>query len=122
MRDWVLRFKAVGQSGLLTGKAPGCPYSRRPVTRSVAAGRGGRPEPIDPWSCPLTVDRPGEMGIRGVPGLDLETVNGADKAYPIPARKCTIRNLTLSITMNIKTVAKVSTKQRLYQFFVYVNN
>jgi hypothetical protein len=46
---------------------------RRSPAPSPSAGRRGRADPSHPWCRTLAVDRSGAMGLRRVPGLDLET-------------------------------------------------
>jgi hypothetical protein len=69
--DWVLAFNAEGPAGLVNGKAPGntpllTQAHRQALLRIVESG----PIPAGSRRGPLAADRPGAMGIRGIPYFD----------------------------------------------------
>src|SRR3954471_23059029 len=70
IRDWGLRFNAHGPEGLRG--PPGTGPSRQ-VEHRATRGSGGdgreRSDPCDPRHRTLAAERPGDVGLGGVPGL-----------------------------------------------------
>ena len=71
VRDWVLAFNAEGPAGLVNGKAPGnAPLLTQAHPAGAAGDRRERPDPGGSRRRALAADRPGAMGLRGIPHLD----------------------------------------------------
>ncbi|MGH6665233.1 MAG: helix-turn-helix domain-containing protein [Pseudolabrys sp.] len=75
VRDWVLAFNTEGPPGLVNGKAPGnaallTQAHRQALLEIVESGPIQRPDPGGSRRRALAVDRPGAMGVRGIPHLD----------------------------------------------------
>ena len=71
VRDWVLAFNAEGPPGLVNGKAPGnAPLLDQTQRQALRGDRRERPDPGGSRRGALAADRPGAMGVRGIPHLD----------------------------------------------------
>src|ERR1700737_4781311 len=70
VRDWVLAFNAEGPPGLVNGKAPGNRPLLTQAHRQALLQIVERPDPGGSRRGALAADRPGAMGLRGIPHFD----------------------------------------------------
>src|SRR3977135_444677 len=70
VRDWVLAFNAEGPLGLVNGKARQRAVAHPGAPAGIAGDRRERSDPGGSRRGALAADRPGAMGLRGIPNFD----------------------------------------------------